>query len=125
MTHYSDAAIVTFRPETQEFIREKGVRSANGFEIDYTMLSNFNAARQRRKPAAMKWPAWAEAVRKLRNESDRGAGDTVARLVPGGDQFKAGFKAVFGFDCGCERRREVLNALYPYKQTPAQMRQSG
>jgi len=42
---------------------------------------------------------------------DEGVGDTVARLI-----HKTGLdRLTFGKDCGCEKRQETLNRLFPYK----------
>lgn len=46
----------------------------------------------------------------------RGLGDTVAGLAKavGADKAAALFHRMTGKDCGCEGRREKLNALVPY-----------
>lgn len=73
------------------------------------------------------WPQWAKAVKLLASKGDAGVGDTIARVVGpiGGDAFKAWTKSV-GFNCGCEKRQETLNARYPYDIQPvsAELRQS-
>jgi len=62
-----------------------------------------------------KWPTWALAVAKLKAETDSGVGDTVARYAAmvGGEAFKVASKAM-GIPCGCDKRQEQWNQLYPY-----------
>jgi hypothetical protein len=62
------------------------------------------------------WPLWAVTISKFRQPGDVGLGDTIERLAArmGGNQFKAWFKKLTGQDCGCSRRREQFNTLYPY-----------
>lgn len=43
----------------------------------------------------------------------KGLGDTVAKVTKATGIDKA-VKTVFGEDCGCDERREVLNRLFPY-----------
>lgn len=63
-----------------------------------------------------RWPAWAALIAKGSTPQDKGVGDTFARQAGkvGGEQFKAATKAL-GLSCGCDARRDRLNALYPYK----------
>ncbi len=66
----------------------------------------------------MKGPAWPLAlipIKLLANETDRGLGDIVARVIGpiGGDAFKKWYKAIFGTPCGCKERQEDWNATYP------------
>jgi hypothetical protein len=73
-----------------------------------------------RKPLA-DWPAPVRvAVRifsKRRSASDRGVGDTLARMFGGtGEAFKVWFFAVFGKSCRCEQRQAWLNHQFPYPQ---------
>lgn len=46
-------------------------------------------------------------------------GDTVEKALDkvGGKQFKAAYKAVTGKDCGCDKRKQKLNEIFPYKDT--------
>jgi ADP-heptose:LPS heptosyltransferase len=54
----------------------------------------------------------------LRRPGDKGVGDTAARVFArfGAETFKAFYKKVFGKDCGCARRQEILNFHYPYEK---------
>lgn len=64
------------------------------------------------------WPAWANQIAGSRQPGDLGVGDTFARqLGKAGETFKAGFKRLFGRDCGCDARQEAWNRLYPYAAT--------
>ena len=75
-------------------------------------------------PPLKVWPynAFGVAVRlgvkPFRAESDRGAGDTIARIIGpiGGDAYKAWFLETFGVKCGCTERQEKLNEQFPYEK---------
>lgn len=60
-------------------------------------------------------PAWVIALRRLRNPSDRGVGDTVQRVAAwmGGELFKK-LAAKLGIPCGCTQRQGEWNARWPY-----------
>lgn len=50
----------------------------------------------------------------MRAEQDRGVGDTIERKLGAmGVAFKATLKAL-GVPCGCDKRRDEFNVLYPY-----------
>lgn len=78
-----------------------------------------------KKPAAPspavpreKWPAWISKIAEHAAPPDRGVGDTVERMAGGaGKLFKAMFTKITGRDCGCDGRRDSLNARYPYAAT--------
>ncbi len=61
-----------------------------------------------------RWPRRIRLLAKLRKPEDRGAGDTLARLIPAGEAFKAAYKRLTGKDCGCSARQAQMNAMYPY-----------
>jgi hypothetical protein len=62
-----------------------------------------------------KWPKWAKSIGRFRSDKDKGVGDTAARLLgERGEWFKRQFKKWTGKDCGCDRRHDEWNALYPY-----------
>lgn len=65
------------------------------------------------------WPRRIRLLAKLRKPWDAGAGDTLARLIPAGETFKAAFKRLTGRDCGCSARQATMNAMYPYTQLEA------
>ena len=62
------------------------------------------------------WPDWAKALADDAHDDDRGVGDTVERRIgPAASMaFKSWYKAIFGAECKCERRKAEWNALYPY-----------
>lgn len=49
----------------------------------------------------------------------QGVGDTIENALDkvGGKQFKAAYKKVTGRDCGCNKRKQKLNEIFPYKDT--------
>lgn len=59
------------------------------------------------------WPRVVKLIAWRRKEGEAGVGDTLARLVPQGEAFKA-FTNRHGIDCGCARRQQKLNERYPY-----------
>lgn len=63
------------------------------------------------------WPLWAKQISAWKQLPDKGVGDTAKRILGdlGGEAFKKGFKAFFGYDCGCELRRTTWNKKYPYE----------
>jgi hypothetical protein len=71
-----------------------------------------------------KQPRIVSLVKKLAIESDRGAGDTVERLIArAGGRPLAKFKAKLeslGIDCGCGNRIDWLNATWPYSRLSRQ-----
>lgn len=60
-----------------------------------------------------KWPLAVRVVARLAQPGENGVGDTLARLIVGGEKFKRLMKRV-GVDCGCAVRQRHLNALYGY-----------
>lgn len=55
----------------------------------------------------------------LRKKESEGLGDTIAyltELLKIDKAVKAVTEAMGIEDCGCERRREVLNEMFPYKK---------
>jgi len=70
------------------------------------------------------WPLKVQLLARLRKPSDKGAGDTLARvfnLLPvykgmgAGDAIKA-FMAAISRECGCDDRRKKMNEWYPYER---------
>ena len=60
------------------------------------------------------WPLWTRFVAPRAKPSDRGVGDTVARLLGEyGEAFKREMKK-HEIDCGCSARQAEWNAKYPY-----------
>lgn len=61
-------------------------------------------------------PRLIRAVSRLRRSGDRGVGDTVHRLLGplGGRVIERWHERVLGRSCGCQDRRERLNAIFPY-----------
>lgn len=56
------------------------------------------------------------------NKQSAGFGDTIAKITHaiGVDKVAEGVARAMGReDCGCNRRRETLNRLFPYSNTPA------
>lgn len=56
-----------------------------------------------------------------RNRKSKGLGDTIAKAA---EKLKIDVAAkkvadFFGTDCGCDRRRQKLNKLFPYKEDKA------
>jgi hypothetical protein len=64
------------------------------------------------------WPLLVRAVAKLRTPDDIGVGDTVKRMIVGGDTFEAWYERLTGKSCGCADRRARLNFDYPYRLLP-------
>jgi hypothetical protein len=54
-------------------------------------------------------------------KAGQGLGDTVADLthVTGIDQLARLYTQTTGKDCGCDKRRQVLNNLFPYPNNTA------
>ena len=61
------------------------------------------------------WPIFLKPLKAFAKEGDKGAGDIIARVIGpvGGDAFKKWYKTLFGKDCGCGHRQEILNARWP------------
>lgn len=61
------------------------------------------------------WPMILLPIKAMAKNGDRGAGDIIARVIGpiGGDAFKIWYKKIFGQDCGCGHRQEVLNQRWP------------
>jgi hypothetical protein len=61
------------------------------------------------------WPVALLPLKLLRQPTDRGAGDIIARVIGpiGGDAFKAWYKKILGGDCGCNARQADWNARWP------------
>jgi hypothetical protein len=65
-----------------------------------------------------KWPKKFKAFKWVRKAEDEGVGDTVERLIGPGNSaaFKAWHKRLFGRECGCETRKRLWNAQYPWSE---------
>lgn len=71
----------------------------------------------RKNPVAKEnWPLWAKAINRLKNDADKGIGDTVQRVAAwfGADLFKS-FAEKLGIPCGCSGRQDTWNRMYPYE----------
>jgi len=62
------------------------------------------------------WPWHIKKIAALRNKKDAGVGDTLERMFGtiGGEQSKTAYRLLTGSDCGCQGRKEDLNARYIY-----------
>lgn len=63
------------------------------------------------------WPLWAKVMKKtLGRPEDRGIGGTVERLIgnDSSEKFKAWYRVTFNVECGCQGRKDRLDANYPY-----------
>jgi len=74
------------------------------------------AVDEARAAASRKIPLWVRALRWLRTQDDRGAGDTAQRIAAkfGGERFKRFSKKV-GLPCACANRQDKWNARWPYQ----------
>lgn len=96
-----------------------GQATGNASDPAGRLVAGLQAASERSPLLAVprdRWPLWAALIAKGAIPQDKGVGDTFARMAGkvGGEQFKAATKAL-GLSCGCDARRDRLNALYPYK----------
>lgn len=66
------------------------------------------------KPKDKRTKKYKEWVQKYENSSD-GAGDTVEKITKA-TGIKKAVKFIAGEDCGCDKRKEVLNRLFPYNK---------
>jgi len=64
--------------------------------------------------ARNQWPLFVSAIAKFSKPGEIGIGDTVHRMIPKADAFKAWFDRKFGKSCGCTERQRWLNARFPY-----------
>ena len=50
------------------------------------------------------------------NETSKGLGDSVAKVANaiGADKIAAAWSNTTGKDCGCKKRQEALNKMFPY-----------
>lgn len=95
----------------------------NGVTVEYTVDGinrlGLDPETPRRMPPSMAklrpWPMVLLPLKVLAKPDDRGAGDIIARVIGpiGGDAFKAWYKTLFGRNCGCGHRQEVLNLRWP------------
>jgi len=48
----------------------------------------------------------------------KGLGDTVAKIAKsvGADRVAKAYEKTTGKDCGCNKRRDTLNRVFPYKK---------
>lgn len=66
------------------------------------------------------WPHAARVMRCLRRAGDTGVGDTIEReLGRVGGLFKWAMDCL-AIECGCARRRDHLNGIYPYETVSGQ-----
>ena len=50
-----------------------------------------------------------------RKKKSKGLGDTIEKITEA-TGIKAVVKSIFGEDCGCDERKEMLNKLFPYRK---------
>jgi len=52
------------------------------------------------------------------NDKSEGFGDTVAKLAHavGADKIADSWSEATGKDCGCKKRQETLNKMFPYNK---------
>ena len=55
------------------------------------------------------------SVKKAKRKRAKGLGDTVEQITKA-TGIKKAVKFLAGEDCGCDKRKEQLNKLFPYKQ---------
>lgn len=62
------------------------------------------------------WPLSARIIATLRNETDKGLGDTIHRHLErfGADAMKRLYRRFTGRDCGCGDRQKRLNREFRY-----------
>lgn len=60
------------------------------------------------------WPWSVKAIALLAKPDDRGVGDTLARLLIGGETLAAAWQRLTGKECGCDGRIDSLNTRYAY-----------
>ena len=60
------------------------------------------------------WPAAARFIARLATPEDKGVGSTIERLLGSAGRLFKAMVARLGKDCGCSRRRDTLDARYPY-----------
>ena len=66
-------------------------------------------------------PGYFAAYHKgAKQRSDRGLGDTIARIThaTGIDRLAKMLASAIGKDCGCSERQERLNQAVPYREPP-------
>tara|TARA_R100001129_G_C5201673_1_gene213990 strand:- start:41 stop:241 length:201 start_codon:yes stop_codon:yes gene_type:complete len=56
-----------------------------------------------------------EDIKKILKKESKGLGDTIEKITTV-TQFKKILKEVLGEDCGCDKRKEKLNKIFPYKK---------
>ena len=61
------------------------------------------------------WPLILLPMKLLAKPEDKGLGDIVERTIGpvGGNAYKIWYKATFGKECGCTKRKDNLNLRYP------------
>ncbi len=85
--------------------------------------SGKSTSKPKRKPATKKKSTAKKTTAKKtkttkaapKNEPSKGLGDTIQKITDA-TKLSALAKAIAGDDCGCAKRREKLNALFPYAQ---------
>ena len=65
------------------------------------------------------WPEWANVLAKMRNDTDKGVGDTAERVFGafGGDRLKQWYEKLTGHKCHCKERKEAWNMQYGYAES--------
>ena len=89
-------------------------RSARNYKIDIKPRVKAPSAIKAPIPREQ-WPRSVRLLERLASPSDKGIGDTIARLTGavGGDIFKKWYKRIMKSDCGCGDRQARLNRLFP------------
>ncbi len=58
-----------------------------------------------------------EEIRRILNSESKGVGDTVEKIAvkTGLSKITEAYTKNTGKDCGCNKRKNILNQLFPYK----------
>lgn len=83
----------------------------DGKLVEHTIDGVLQSARS----ITVSWPVALLPLKLMAKKGDQGAGDIIARVIGpiGGSAFKAWYKLIFGKDCGCGERQDLLNARWP------------
>jgi len=113
-------------PRQESYLKRQEATSsdATGIWIDETLDDAINTSFATPTPPVdpaaptppAQWPLILSPLVMLRNDTDKGVGDTLARLLDklGGKTLAQWYTAITGQDCGCTDRQARLNVLYPY-----------
>ena len=62
------------------------------------------------------WPAWAKATAIFQKPDHVGIGDTVHYLTGKPGVYYKALRSWLAWPCGCDRRRDEWNVVYPFSQ---------